>query len=320
MKYLSLFIFVPLLFGFIGETKAPSSKYKPIKLDPSYEHVKWGISPSDITYEFAAYTASFDSDDDNNGDGTADIWGIPEWVSFEIKRQEEPKKTTYTRPSPWLSDDKLHEAGIVPADESYHVKGISNLKIVKGNYRFVRGHMCPKHTADRLTEDAGYNTHTTLNCVPQLQWQNNGVWKKLEKNCTDYADKYERVWVVCGPVFYGNNPALWLGQQGEMQVAVPDALFKIVIRENAESETGVETMAFVIPNIVPTDKKDVAEFLTSIENVESMTGLTFLTTLDTVQQKAEKQKNEALRVKLQSYKKSVNEPAFEKAQKFIGTW
>ena len=47
----------------------------PILLDYSYEHDRWITLPRDIQLDFAAYTVSFDSEDDNNGDGTLDIWG-----------------------------------------------------------------------------------------------------------------------------------------------------------------------------------------------------------------------------------------------------
>ncbi len=47
-----------------------------------------------------------------------------------------------------------------------------------------------------------------LNACPQLQWQNNGIWKKLEELCLDWADKYNAVWVICGPIFFGREPAM----------------------------------------------------------------------------------------------------------------
>ena len=68
--------------------------------------------------------------------------------------------------------------------------------------------------------DASWNTCIMINTVPQLQWQNNLIWKGLEKNCTDWADKHNKVWVICGPVFFNKNPSVWLGQQNEKRVAV----------------------------------------------------------------------------------------------------
>jgi|OpeIllAssembly_1097287.scaffolds.fasta_scaffold119926_2 DNA/RNA endonuclease G (NUC1) len=270
--------------------KAPGKNYRPIVLDPNYNHTKWGITPTDLVYYFAAYTTSFDSDDDNNGDGTPDIWGVPEWVAYEIKRKSDKPMPEYKRPASWLTDDSFNAKGIVPNDDTYAVAGTNEMKVVKDDYRFVRGHMCPKETADRMGEDAGYNTHTMLNAVPQLQWQNNGIWKLLEQKCMVWADKYGQIWVVSGPANFKKNPSMWLGQNGEVKAAIPDAIYKIVIRENKESQTGVKTLAFLFPNIIPKEMKDISDFLTSIEEIEKITGLHFLTNLSKDNQLIEKKK------------------------------
>ncbi|MDA3809103.1 MAG: DNA/RNA non-specific endonuclease [Spirochaetaceae bacterium] len=268
---------VKVLFFIFTSTLLYAGEFdlRPIVLDRSYEHDKWNTEPKDQLFEFAAYTVSFDGIDDNNGDDTGDLWGIPEWVSFEIKRTT----TDYNladRPG-WKSDRDLYEAGITPKDNTYAVSGTRDLSEVKTDYRFVRGHMCPKDTAERISEDAAYNTHTVLNAVPQLQWQNNGIWKELESLCNDWADKYGRVWVITGPVFFDKNPALWLGQGDEKKAAVPDALFKIVIKENTFT---MDTLSFLIPNILPKTEKDPADYLTNFKRIESLTGLDFFTYTD----------------------------------------
>ncbi len=255
----------------------------PILLDYSYEHDRWITLPRDIQLDFAAYTVSFDSEDDNNGDGTLDIWGIPEWVSFEIKELviDHPLSS---RPR-WMTDTNLFALGIAPNDESYSVPGANSIREVKTDYRFVRGHMCPKDTAERISRDAAYNTHILVNAVPQLQWQNNGIWKEIEQLSTDWADNYKRIWVICGPVFFSKTPSMWLGQNDEMKVAIPDALFKIIIREDDMDR--VKTISFLIPNIVPKEKKNLFEFIITIDRLEELTGLDFLTALGDDQEEAE---------------------------------
>lgn len=268
---------IPLLFiGCSVAQESPGKGYKPISLDTSYSHDLWETKPVDIQFDFAAYTVSFDSEDDDNGDGKSDVLGIPEWVSYEIKK-EKNESEDYNRPK-WMTSDSLHSLGIAPSDKTYAVSGTRKLKEVKTDYRFVRGHMCPKDAADRISPAAGYNTHTVLNAVPQLQWQNNGVWKNLEQRSIDWADKYEQVWVICGPVFFNDSPSMWLGENDEVQAAIPDALFKIIIRE-ADTKSGVETLAYVIPNILPKEKSEPDEFITTIDRIESLTGLQFLTTI-----------------------------------------
>jgi len=249
----------------------PGARYKPIIIDSTYNHTKWGIEPTDLLYNFAAYTTSFDSND------TGEIWGIPEWVAFEIKKKTTPDIPGYTRPK-WMTVASLSEQNKAPNDDTYAVSGTRELKEVSGTARFVRGHMCPKSTADRISMFAGYNTHTVINAVPQLQWQNNGIWKALESESTKWADKHGQVWVICGPVFFNKAPALWLGQRAEVPAAVPDAIFKIIIRQE---NTEIETLSFIIPNIIADKKADFSEYLTSMERVEDLTGLTFMTNLNT---------------------------------------
>ena len=265
-----------------------SSQTKEIKLDPSFEHDKWGTSPIDIKYEFAAFTSSFDSNDPAINGKENITWGIPEWVAFEIKKAPKPKK--FKRPSPWLTDESLYKKGIAPCDKTYAVSGTRALDVVSTDYRYVRGHLCPFATASRISPEAAWNTCIMMNAVPQLQWQNNGIWKELEINCSDWANKHERVWVICGPVFFNNEPGVWLGQKDEVRAAVPDALFKIVIRE-ADTDTGIETLSFIIPNVLPKDKQ-LHEFVTCIDKIENLTGLQFLNELSEQKSTIEKAKHE----------------------------
>jgi endonuclease G len=202
-----------------------------------------------------------------------------------------------------MTDDNLNAKDKVPNDATYAVSGTNRIKEVSGSYRYVRGHMCPKAAADRISSAAGYNTHTILNAVPQLQWQNNGIWKSLESRVFEWADEYNRVWVICGPVFFGRNPSVWLGQEGEVKAAVADAFYKIVIRETTGS-AGIESLSFVIPNVIPMKKRDFSEYLTSIGRIEELTGLTFLTELNQGQQKQVKLQHSGL--SLSDKKNAVN--------------
>ncbi len=256
------------------------ARYKPIDLNNGHNHTKYTTEPSDLVFKFAAYTTSFDSDDNSVS------WGIPEYVSYEVKKKTfEVEK--YSRPK-WMTDDNLHKQGIAPNDDTYAVSGTKKLKEVKGDYRFVRGHLCNKDAADRISMEAGFNTHTILNAVPQLQWQNNGIWKDLEEEVNHWADKYNSVWVVCGPVFFSQSPAMWLGEADEVKVAIPDALYKIVIRETG---SGIETLSFIFPNIIPKEEKDFRLYLTSMGRLEELTGLKFITNLSANQQATIKAKH-----------------------------
>ncbi|MDD5600095.1 MAG: DNA/RNA non-specific endonuclease [Victivallaceae bacterium] len=242
-----------------------------LNISEPYEHDKWGTFPRDIFFEFEAYVVSFDGPDDNDGDGKPDFWGIPEFVAYEIRRKT--KKHSLARRPGWRTDETLFKSGIAPNDKTYAVSGTSKLPEVKTAFRFVRGHMCPKSTAERISVKAAIETHMLLNACPQLQSQNNGIWKKLEQKCEDMADKYGRIWVICGPVFFNRSPSMWLGQNGEKQAAIPDAFFKIIIWQTGGKVTH---QAYLIPNIL-IKTESLSFYRTKISRIESLSGLNFLT-------------------------------------------
>ena len=236
-----------------------------------YEHDKWLTQPRDIFFKFDAFVVSFDGPDDDDGDDKPDLWGIPEFVAYEIRKTDKKHKRP-KRPG-WTTDEKLFKAGIAPGDKTYAVPGTNKLSEVKTDFRFVRGHMCPKSTAERISVKAAVETHTLLNACPQLQAQNNGIWKELEQKCEDMADQYGRIWVICGPVFFNKTPSMWLGSNTEKKAAIPDAFFKIIIWK---TDNKVTHQAYLIPNIL-IKPKPLKSYQTTVERIQSLTGLKFLT-------------------------------------------
>ena len=252
------------------------SDYQTIVPAEGYRHDRWGTQPRDIVREFRAYVSSFDGTDDNDGDGQGECWGVPEWVAYEIKRYPTDLGKSPDRPNPWITDEDLHRKRIAPNDDSYKNGG------------YDRGHMCMKYIAFRLGKDADWNTHTVLNACPQEAKLNQYIWKDLEERTAKWADEHGSLWVVCGPVFLGKKVKRWVGDPGEVPVAVSDAFFKIVIRESG-TPNRPDALAFIYPHHAryPTKKPyDHRPYLVSIDLVESLTGLDFLTALSEGDQKA----------------------------------
>ena len=261
--------------------------YKPIIPAKGYQHDKWHTEPNDIIKVFRAYIVSFDGVDDSDGDGDMeenDKLGEPEWVAYEIKRVTKPLNKGPKRPSRWLTDKKLAIEGVAPKDDTYRGSG------------YDRGHMCMKYIAWRLGENADWNTHTTLNACPQLHKFNAGIWLDLENLTQDWADKYGKVWVICGPVFMKNRPRRYIGDAGEKKIPIPDAFFKIVINQQGNS---LHVLSFIFPHkeiARGEDKKyDYSPYLTTVDMIESLTGLDFFTDLPKkIQDKLEAKKSESL--------------------------
>ena len=236
---------------------------RPIVAAEGYQHDKFSTQPRDIVKEYRAYTTSFDSKDNDVA------LGVPEWVAYEIRKESVGIEKTSKRPSVWFTDKELYDQGVVPNDASYKGSGYS------------RGHMCMKSLASRLGLDADYNTHTVFNACPQLQGLNAGAWLHLEELTGKWADSYGQVWVICGPVFL-REQVVWIGDEGEVKIAVPDAFYKIVIRQLPTSPSP-EVLAFVFPHSEASSLRSrissLIPYLTSVDIVEALTGLDFLTDL-----------------------------------------
>tara|TARA_R110001599_G_C12268666_1_gene661116 strand:- start:442 stop:1443 length:1002 start_codon:yes stop_codon:yes gene_type:complete len=244
--------------------KRLDSGYKPIVLTESYEHDKWITEPQELVREFRAFIVSFDDNSDNV------LTRNPDWVAYEMRAKPSnmPDGKAPNRPSKWIEDDKYNDEA--PNDKSYLHSG------------FHRGHLCMKHIAWRLGANADWNTHTTINASPQHAKFNTGVWLDMENKTKDWADEYGRIWVICGGAYKDKKPSLWIGDEGEEKVAVPEYFWKIVIRLDGEE---IKSMAFMYPHKdikkSPTTKKYFhARYLTSINDIETLTGLDFLTKLE----------------------------------------
>lgn len=287
-NFINVFVVVNLIFSF-----SYTAELKEIVLEPNYNHDKYQTEPKDIVRVFRAYITSFDSDDDNNGDGTGEAWGIPEWVSYEIKRLDYNPGKSPKRPSRWIHDKNLFSQRICPNDYTYRYS--NEFRQSHPNW-FDRGHMCMKAIAWRLGANADWNTHTVLNACPQKHNLNAGIWLDLENKTMKWADKYGSVWVICGPVFNNKTPSKYLGEKdrGEMLIAIPDAFFKVVVKENSGN---VDVLAFIFPQDIPRKSGgyNYNKYFVSVDEVEKLTGLDFFTILpDDVEEDIEKQKSTKL--------------------------
>lgn len=233
--------------------------------------------PRDVLKEFRAFTSSMDSKDNDDSFGMSEADGTPEWVAYQIKKYKGECIPTKSRPS-WSSEARFVIDGIAPKDESYVYS-----KPFRDSHPdwFVRGHLQMKLIAERMGNDAASNTHTFLNAVPQRSKFNSGIWLDLEMITSAWADKFGSVWVVTGPIYPDNLAYGFIGEEGEFKVAVPEGLFKIVIKQN-DFSNDLDVLAFIYPQIGAgyyNKEYKHSRYLTSVDEIELMTGLDFLTIL-----------------------------------------
>lgn len=89
---------------------------------------------------------------------------------------------------------------------------------------WTHGHMCPAGD-NKWDREVMYESFLMTNCCPQTASLNNGDWNEIEMSCRKWAKKYGDVYIVCGPLFIGQNHETI----GENRVMVPEAFFKVVM-------------------------------------------------------------------------------------------
>lgn len=142
-----------------------------------------------------------------------------------------------------------------------------------------------KLIAERISNEAAAQTHTFLNAVPQRSKFNEGIWLDLEYITSAWAQEYGKLWVVTGPIYIDGMPSGYIGEENEFKVAIPDALFKIVVKEIPEGKP--EALAFVYPQVAAgyySGTYQHSRYLTTIDEIEAMTGLSFLNNLSLSEQ------------------------------------
>jgi len=135
------------------------------------------------------------------------------------------------------------------------------------NTGFDRGHMAPNYAiGTRYGHEAQRETFLMSNIAPQAPDLNRLWWRALEeKEANDFALRFERVWVICGPVFSGEHRKLPSG------VDIPAAFYRIILDEEAGQP---RVLAFLVPQ-TGTGHEPLAQYLTSVREIERETGLDF---------------------------------------------
>jgi len=143
-----------------------------------------------------------------------------------------------------------------------------------------RGHYAPnKAISVCYGTQAQDETYLLTNISPQHRDLNEGIWKELEMLELGYAETFGEVWVITGAIIDPNHVTLLNTEIADaMKPAVPDAFYKIILRETTAAP-GVEALAFIFPNGMP-QHSSFEEYLESIAEIQSRTRLDFLWQLD----------------------------------------
>ncbi|MCF0238717.1 MAG: DNA/RNA non-specific endonuclease, partial [Sphaerochaetaceae bacterium] len=153
--------------------------------------------------------------------------------------------------------------------------GSATLEDYKGS-GYDRGHMCPAadlHWSAQAMDDSFYLS----NMSPQEGSFNRGIWADLEAVVRTFAVQNGEICVVTGPVLT-DGPYKTIGKN---KVSVPNYYYKVIL-DYSGKET--KAIAFLLPN--EGTKKDLDEFVTTVDEVERITGLDFFPQLPDKEEEA----------------------------------
>ena len=211
------------------------------------------IGDGDIILNYTGFTVRYNSER-----------LIPDWVAYEITSDE--AYGDVPRASGFSMD--LNYSGRQAMREDYSYSG------------WDKGHMAPAGDM-KWSEQAMWESFYLTNICPQDHNLNAGDWHVLENYVRDWAVRYGKLYVVCGPIIHIGK----YGVIGNNRVAVPDAFFKAILR----CEDGVyKSLGFVFNN--DSVRQPVRNAVMSVNQVEALCGLDLFCNLpDTIEEDVETQ-------------------------------
>ncbi len=196
-----------------------------------------------------------------------------------VEKYEQPAWVAYILPAEQIQGGEERENQFMPDPV------VQSGTAVTADYTrsgYDRGHMAPagdfKNSYQVMKE-----TFYMSNISPQVPQFNRGIWLELEKMVRAWAYKYERVYVVTGPVLTQGLPTI-----GRLnKVAVPRQFYKVILYVKSPYVKGI---GFLLNN--EPSKAPLSSFVVSIDSIEKLTGVDFFPRLpDSIEQKVEAKSN-----------------------------
>lgn len=235
---LSLFL---VTIGFASCDMEPDSPKRPL---PSFAIPDSLRDHHEQIIEHFAYTVSYNPD-----------WLIPNWVAYRLTKED--------------TDGKLQRA-----NDYYPDPDVNGYQVVSDDYKYSgynRGHMA---AADDMkwSWTARHECCFMTNICPQTTSLNSGRWETLEGKVQKWAQEYDSIFIVCGPIVSKRHKTI--GKE-DHPIAVPNSFFKVLLVHTQSQWQGIGFIMYNDSENVPYD-----EYTMSIDDVEALTGIDFFYKLD----------------------------------------
>ena len=188
----------------------------------------------------------------------------PQWVAWELTKEE--TRGNEERTNEFQPDPDVMGAKVVTYDYSHS--------------GYDRGHMAPAGDM-KWSKKAMQESFYMSNICPQDHNLNTEDWNDLENKSREWARRYGKVYIVCGPIYNGmRNEYI-----GDHRVKVPDAFFKVILINHDRKQAA---LGFYFEN--KAGERPLSEYLVSVDKLEDMTGLDFFSALpDEIENRLEKE-------------------------------
>lgn len=230
-----------------SETESPVVEYEALEIP----QIKTGKKGQIL--QRTGYTLSYDSENKT-----------PQWVAWELTNEE-------TRGKEERSDYFETDPDVKGAKVEFHDYSHSG---------YDRGHMAPAGDM-KWDKKAMEESFYMSNMCPQNHNLNTEDWNDLEMKCREWARRYGKVHIACGPIYTGKRKEYI----GERRIKVPDAFFKVVLIYTNKKQIA---LGFYFEN--EAGERPLEEYLTSVDAIEKLTGMDFFPTLpDELENRLEKE-------------------------------
>ena len=154
---------------------------------------------------------------------------------------------------------KFHEDSDVPAPRA------TNDDYFRSGYN--RGHLCPS-ADNKWSEKAQSESFLFTNICPMNRNLDGGDWNDLEQACRRWAKRYEKLYIVCGPVYLDRDHR----KLGKNKVVVPDQYFKVVMTFGKNGNSP-KALGFLYDN--RSGRHQMSTYVHTVDDIERLTGFDF---------------------------------------------
>ena len=174
------------------------------------------------------------------------------YVCYELTREE--LKGKHTRHNRFAPDPSIEGDDAAATD------------YVKSGYD--RGHMAP--AADMTwSKEAMQQSFYYSNICPQAPDFNRGIWKRLEKQTRDWAQRDSAIIVITGPIVQANAKTI-----GKNKVVIPSHFYKVILSPYVRP---MRAIGFLFEH--KGSLRSLSYFATPIDSIESLAKIDFFNAL-----------------------------------------